>query len=156
MERGYLSGNARDSASPPHLFNGWLVGPLRAWADATEDCGQKHRKQKMAAACAQLSTDGDRADVELKFSLERTGATSQPGRCDKPGIQTLGLLIRGRMWIELTDLESGAATPIILGSEGDYLAWCSSYYNHRWAALDDSLIVTLRWSAAPQRSAAPG
>jgi hypothetical protein len=134
----HVQGNVFHDSAPPAFFREWLAGPLFRWADTPE-------KNAAANAWALLATDGARTGVEVKLSRQRA-SDSQGDRQEAAGITTLGIVVHGHMQIDLIERERKTVCVFDLNTEGAFLGWHSSFYTHRWRALSDSTIVTVRWS----------
>jgi hypothetical protein len=145
MADKYLIGNVFDQDSPQSVFDGWLAGPFLRWA-AREKGDRASEKRAKAEVFSKLATDGARENVEFKFSRVSEGTTSEKGRNDSSGVNTLVVFISGQMTTELVARKTGDRFLLQMNREGDYLAWSSSVYNHSWKAEKQSLCVTLRWS----------
>jgi hypothetical protein len=145
MASKYLMGNVHDKGSPPSVFKKWLAGPFPAWA--AKETGERGVEMRAKAEeFSQLSTDGTRENVEFKYSNFSKVTTSEQGRNDPTGVNTLVVFMSGQMNIELVAWKTGERFPLVLKREGDYLAWASSVYNHSWKAGPNTMCVTLRWS----------
>jgi hypothetical protein len=81
-------------------------------------------------------------DVEVKWAVhpvdeKRAGWTADDRRT------TLVLLVQGSFRVDLTE------SSVILGRQGDYVLWGPGI-DHTWAALSDSVVVTVRWPSCPR------
>jgi hypothetical protein len=90
-----------------------------------------------------IKADDARAtdDVEVKWGLHPAGDTRLAWNPDETAT-TLCLLVSGRFNLYFD------AEPVTLGRPGDYAVWGPGT-KHRWQALDDSVVLTVRW---PSRS----
>ena len=79
-------------------------------------------------------------DVEVKWGVHPAGDKRPEWTADDQRT-TLVLLIQGRFRLDL----SGGSR--VLDQEGDYALWGPGI-DHSWEALDDSVVVTVRWPSA--------
>jgi quercetin dioxygenase-like cupin family protein len=79
-------------------------------------------------------------DVEVKWATHPRGDKRPEWTCDDQRI-TLVMLVSGHFRVELTD---GEAT---LTKQGDYAIWGSGI-DHSWEALEDSVVITVRWPSS--------
>lgn len=77
------------------------------------------------------------SDVELKWAHHPRGDQRAEWSSDEQRT-TLVILIEGNFRVKLAD---GAAT---LAGQGDYVMWGPGI-DHTWEALDDSVVLTVRW-----------
>ncbi|MCB7129153.1 MAG: hypothetical protein J3T61_06425 [Candidatus Brocadiales bacterium] len=81
--------------------------------------------------------------LEIKWGLHRKGETRADW--DPEGSSTtLTLLIRGEFEVKFSDRQ------FTLNEEGDFVLWGPGI-PHTWAALDNSLILTVRWPSSPTK-----
>jgi hypothetical protein len=76
-------------------------------------------------------------DVEVKWGLHPAGDT-RPAWNPDDAATTLCLLVSGRFNLYFD------AEPVTLARPGDYAVWGPGT-RHRWQALDDSVVLTIRW-----------
>jgi len=76
-------------------------------------------------------------DVEVKWGIHLAGDKRAEWTADEQRT-TLVLLVQGSFRIDLTE---GTVT---LTRQGDYAVW-GPEIDHRWEALLDSVVVTVRW-----------
>jgi len=141
----YLVGNIYEKSAPPAFFKDWLVGPLADWA-AKDQGNNAVEKRAKAEEFAILSTDGARRNVEVKIIRLAAGRTSPAGRDDETGITTLVVLMKGKLNTELVSRADRKNKVVELKRDGDFLAWRSSVFNHKWKSVAESVSVTVRWS----------
>ena len=79
-------------------------------------------------------------DVEVKWGVHSAGE-KRPEWTSDDQRTTLLLLVQGQFRIRLTE---GTAT---LSRQGDYVMWGPGI-DHSWEAIDDSVVVTVRWPSA--------
>ena len=99
---------------------GWFVG-----ASLDKDLGLRHTH-----------------DVELKWSTHLAGE-ERPEWVTKEARTTVAILISGKYEVMFRD-ESR-----ILSSQGDFVMWGKGQ-DHRGRALEDSVILTVRWPSIPR------
>lgn len=79
-------------------------------------------------------------EVEVKWAIHPAGETRSQWTSDDQRT-TLLLLVEGRFRVDLTE---GSAT---LERQGDYAMWGPGI-DHSWEALDDSVVIAVRWPSA--------
>jgi hypothetical protein len=87
--------------------------------------------------------------LEVKWGVHRRGE-SRADWAPAASALTLSVLVRGRFQIEFRT--PGAAVEsrrVVLAVEGDYALW-SPEVEHTWLALEDSVVLTVRWPAADE------
>ena len=128
----------RESAEPAQLDK--LTGTDVYVGNAADD-GASHRGwfvgQFIPAAAGGRST----GDLEVKWGVHPAGEERSSW---SPGdhTTTLVLLVQGRFKISLP------RTEVLFSRPGDYAVWGPGTAHH-WAAVDDSVVLTVRW---PSRS----
>ncbi len=80
--------------------------------------------------------------VEVKWSTHHAGAQKQLWGISEVST-TLCVLIRGHVSLQFPGREC------VLSQEGDYALW-SAGIPHRWAVVQESLVLTVRWPSAPE------
>ncbi|MBV9523851.1 MAG: signal peptidase I [Alphaproteobacteria bacterium] len=90
------------------------------------------------------------AEVEVKWGIHEAGATKSTVGANATAT-TLSILVSGRFQLDFPEL----GTSVPLERPGDYALW-SAGPHHRWIALEDSVILTVRWpSRAGDQTARP-
>ncbi|MCA1607078.1 MAG: signal peptidase I [Actinobacteria bacterium] len=79
-------------------------------------------------------------DVEVKWGIHTAGETRSAWTTDDQRT-TLVLLVEGNFRVNLTE---GSVT---MNRQGDYIMWGPGI-DHSWEALDDSIVITVRWPSA--------
>jgi hypothetical protein len=79
-------------------------------------------------------------DVEVKWGIHLSGDRRAEWTADDQRT-TLVILIEGNFVVHLTE---GSAP---LSRQGDYVMWGPGI-DHSWAALSDSIVLTVRWPSA--------
>jgi hypothetical protein len=79
-------------------------------------------------------------DVEVKWGVHRAGDSQDEWTLNKTAT-TLSILINGQDLIMVGGLE------ILLARPGDYALWAPGV-PHRWRALKDCTVLTVRWPSA--------
>jgi hypothetical protein len=77
--------------------------------------------------------------VEVKWGVHAAGKTRASWATD--GGTTMTLLVSGRFRVQFTDGD------VPLDRQGDYVVWGPGA-EHSWTALEDSIVVTVRWPSA--------
>jgi hypothetical protein len=129
MEKGYLKGNSVDYGKES---KNWIIGHFKS--------DPMMRSQ----------------DVEVKWDTLEKYAENEAFAAQAEGM-TVSILIRGHMMYEFRgppkthvgNLGVAAKTEYehhkeYLSNEGDFVIWKPLVY-HWWKALEDSLVVTVRW-----------
>lgn len=76
-------------------------------------------------------------DVEIKWGVHPAGDRRASWQGEEHRTTVL-LLVSGRFRIDLSD------TSTVLERQGDYAMWGAGV-GHSWEALDDSIVITIRW-----------
>lgn len=79
-------------------------------------------------------------DVEVKWGVHSSGE-KRPEWTSDDQRTTLVLLVQGRFRIDLTEGST------VLAAQGDYALWGPGI-DHSWEAIDDSVVITVRWPSA--------
>jgi quercetin dioxygenase-like cupin family protein len=98
---------------------GWLVGHFIDSADGAQSTNQ----------------------VEVKWGVHPAG-DRRPEWTSNEYRTTLVMLVQGVFRVDLT----GGSR--ILAEQGDYVLWGPGI-NHTWQALDDAVVITVRWPSTP-------
>lgn len=80
-------------------------------------------------------------DVEVKWGVHPAGEKCANWTPDRHS--TLVLLVSGRFRVDLS------TESVPLERQGDYLVWGPGI-EHSWEALEDSVVVTVRWPSTPE------
>ena len=76
---------------------------------------------------------------EAKWGVHAKGEAKSQAAANKTA-ETVSVLIRGKFSISLPETDQ----TLILENEGDYVYWDSGIA-HSWEALEDCVVLTLRW-----------
>lgn len=79
-------------------------------------------------------------DVEIKWGVHKKGETRAEWTVGETRT-TIGVLVSGKFELEFRD------RAISLINSGDYVMWGPGV-DHKWRALDDCVLVTIRWPSA--------
>ncbi len=82
------------------------------------------------------------SDFEVKWGLHHKDDSKDSSGTNTKS-KTLSVLIRGKISLKFSNEE------IILDKEGDYVYWGGGI-SHTWLALEESLILTIRWPSIPK------
>ena len=104
-----------------HATHGWFVG-----ASISESLGLRHT-----------------SDVELKWSAVKKD-DAHPSWVIETARTTVAILISGKYEILFRDQAK------ILAKQGDFVMWGKDR-DHRGRALEDSVVLTVRWPSIPSR-----
>ena len=80
-------------------------------------------------------------DIEIKWGVHRKGAGDRSWTASRSAT-TISILVSGIDEIELPHQK------FVLSVPGDYLIWDPGM-PHRWRAVEDCTVVTVRWPSAP-------
>jgi hypothetical protein len=80
-------------------------------------------------------------DVEVKWGIHPAG-DARPGWNPDEVATTLCLLVRGYFKLHF------AAHAVTFNRPGDYAVWGPGI-KHRWEAVEDSIVLTIRWPSIP-------
>jgi hypothetical protein len=83
--------------------------------------------------------------VEVKWATHAAGET-RPAWARGETTTTITLLISGRFLVQFSD---DPGEDVMLTRPGDYALWGPGV-DHRWTALEDSVVVTVRWPSQPR------
>ena len=81
------------------------------------------------------------SELEIKWGVHSAGENRESWGYSKSAT-TMTILIKGKWSQEFADGE------VELSQVGDYIIW-SPYTPHRWVALEDSIMLTVRWPSVP-------
>jgi hypothetical protein len=81
--------------------------------------------------------------VEVKWGVHRAGET-KPATGANSTAHTLSILVSGRFLLDFPE----AGRVVRLERPGDYALWPPGP-QHRWTALEDSVVLTVRWPSLP-------
>jgi hypothetical protein len=109
---------------------GWITGNVHDDSTDTRGWQVGHFIDPSRGVCATK-------DVEMKWASHPAGDKRSTWVTNERR-STLVMLISGEFRIDLAECSR------ILDSQGDYLAWGPGV-GHTWVALDDSVVVTVRW-----------
>lgn len=82
-------------------------------------------------------------EVEVKWGTHAAGETKSAYGANDTA-RTLSILVSGRFVLEFPDL----GETVHLERPGDYALWAAGP-RHRWVAVADSVILTVRWPSRP-------
>lgn len=122
------------AAQDSEEFRHWLVGDIASWTSSRSNpvdlpsVGLRNTQQ-----------------VEIKWGIHPAGEERPGGWVGPHGKCAISILLRGRFVIHFRD----ATRPedrrdVTLSEPGDYVLW-SEGHEHRWQAIEDSLVLTVRW-----------
>jgi hypothetical protein len=80
-------------------------------------------------------------DVEVKWGIHPAG-DARPGWNPDEAATTVCLLVRGCFKLHF------AAQAVTFNRPGDYAVWGPGI-KHRWEAVEDSIVLTIRWPSVP-------
>ena len=89
------------------------------------------------------------ADVEVKWANHVKGEANAGGFVFNRTAKTLSMLVSGRFRIILSPDSKAWVKEFELRDSGDYLLW-SNLVKHTWIAIEDSVILTVRWPSVAE------
>jgi hypothetical protein len=128
------SGNAALDSAP---FRGWFVGDLPRWAAANGVAGAES-----IAAAGLRSTHV----LEVKWGVHPRGQPRPEGWAPTSTTIGLSVLVSGEFRIVFRSHPADEETDVVLRTPGDYVLWGPDA-EHTWIAVEDSIILTVRWPA---------
>jgi hypothetical protein len=125
-------GNANEDGEQ---FGGWFIGDFGRWLT-----NAGHSSNDVSARFGVRNT----RRVEVKWGLhpagqERPNGWSGPGDSD-----TMSVLISGKFLLQFRESAHSETIDVTLRKQGDYAVW-SGEFHHNWRAMDDSVVLTVRW-----------
>jgi len=138
MEPMVTAGNAGDDGAP---FNGWFVGDLTAWLRNRGEVSDDR------IASLGLRTSGV---VEVKWGFHPAGMQRAGGWVASSGITTLSVLVSGSFEVRFRSASGETERVVPLRRLGDYVL-SGADYEHTWQAIEDSVILSVRWREDPTR-----
>lgn len=113
-------GNAVD-AGARELRRGWFIGHF------------------LPPAAGPAATEA----VEVKWGVHPAGETKATAGINQTAT-SVSLLVSGRFRLDFP----GRGRSVTLERPGDYVIW-SAGVAHRWVALEDAVVITVRWPSRP-------
>ena len=85
-------------------------------------------------------------DVEVKWGVHTTNESNGQFSSNQTA-KTMSVLIQGRFRLSFRHGEK--AREVLLEKPGDYVLWDAGV-QHNWLALEQSIVLTVRWPSLPQ------
>lgn len=82
-------------------------------------------------------------EVEIKWGVHKKGEAREDWSKNE-GRKTVCILVSGQFVVQLPDED------VQLLSQGDYAMWDIGI-NHKWQAIEDSIVLTIRWPSLLHR-----
>jgi hypothetical protein len=124
-------GNAAVDGAP---FNGWFVGDFTRWL------------AERGASSSELATVGlrDTPLLEVKWGIHPAGQPRPAGWAARTPAVGVSVLVAGEFVVVFREDGGAPEREVRLGEQGDYVVWGPAV-EHRWYAVRDSIILTVRW-----------
>jgi len=78
----------------------------------------------------------------MKWSTHKKGDV-KPAKIAKSSAKTISILIKGKFEVRFSDVDK----VVVLSELGDYLAYDAGKISHIGESIEDSVLLTLRWSS---------
>jgi GNAT superfamily N-acetyltransferase len=122
-------------------FGGWLVGDIPTWLAREDHSPQATGKLRPVWHYGPRGS----SQVEVKWGRHRPGERRPTGWTVPADKTTLSVLVQGEFILRFRDPgDPDFWVELRLQKEGDYVIWRESV-PHTWEALQDSLVLTVRW-----------
>lgn len=115
--------------------NGWFVGDFTRWLT---DRG---------AAPSELASIGlrDTSVLEVKWGVHPAGQPRPAGWAPRTPAVGVSVLVSGEFVVVFRESADAAEREVRLREQGDFVVWGPAV-EHRWYAVQDSIILTVRWA----------
>lgn len=129
---GVSVGNAAVDGAP---FNGWFVGDFTRWF------------AERGLSSSELASVGlrDAPALEVKWGSHPAGQPRPEGWAARTPAVGVSVLISGEFVVAFREHADAPEREVRLGEQGDYVVWGPAV-EHRWYAVRDSIILTVRWA----------
>ena len=128
---GVSQGNAAVDGA---LFNGWFVGDFTRWL--------AERGPSSSALATIGLRDTDR--LEVKWGIHPAGQPRPAGWAARTPAVGVSVLVAGEFVVVFREDAGAPEREVQLREQGDYVVWGPAV-EHRWYAVQDSIILTVRW-----------
>ena len=124
-------GNAATAGAP---FNGWFVGDFTRWLA---------ERGPSSSADASLGLR-DTPTLEVKWGSHPAGQPRPAGWAARTAAVGVSVLIAGEFVVVFRESVDSPEREVRLRERGDFVVWGPAV-EHRWYAVQDSIILTVRW-----------
>ena len=124
-------GNAAVDGAP---LNGWFVGDFTRWL------------AERGPSSSALATIGlrDTSRLEVKWGIHPAGQPRPAGWAERTPAVGVSVLVAGEFVVVFREVAGAPEREVRLREQGDYVVWGPAV-EHRWYAVQDSIILTVRW-----------
>jgi hypothetical protein len=133
---GVRRGNAAVDGAP---FNGWFVGDFTRWLA---------ERGSSSSALAAVGLRDTRA-LEVKWGIHPAGQPRPAGWATRTPAVGVSVLVAGEFVVVFREHADAPEREVRLHEQGDYVVWGPAV-EHRWYAVRDSIILTVRWALPAQ------
>ena len=128
------SGNAAVDGAP---FNGWFIGDFTRWV------------AERGPSSSALTSIGlrDTPVLEVKWGIHPAGEPRPAGWAERTPAVGVSVLVAGEFVVVFREDARAPEREVQLREQGDYVVWGPAV-EHRWYAVRDSIILTVRWATA--------
>jgi len=129
---GVSAGNAHVHGAP---YNGWFVGDFTRWL------------AERGAPPSELASIGlrDTSVLEVKWGLHPAGQPRPEGWAQRTPAVGVSVLVSGEFVVVFRETADSPEREVRLREQGDFVVWGPAV-EHRWYAVQDSIILTVRWA----------
>src|SRR5205085_5450876 len=125
-------GNAATDGAP---FNGWFVGDFTRWL-----AGRGTPPSELAPIGLR-----DTRVLEVKWGIHPTGQPRPDGWATRTPAVGVSVLVSGEFVVVFRESAGALEREVRLREQGDFVVWGPAV-EHRWYAVQDSIILTVRWA----------
>jgi len=129
---GVSSGNAAVDGAPS---NGWFVGDFTRWLA---------ERDPVPGALASIGLR-DTPVLEVKWGIHPAGQPRPAGWAERTPAVGVSVLVAGEFVVVFREDAGAPEREVRLREQGDYVVWGPAV-EHRWYAVRDSIILTVRWA----------
>lgn len=134
-----------NAASDSREFRQWLVGDIGSWTSQDPD----------RVDLEQLGLRNT-ADIEVKWGVHPTGERRSGGWAGCSPKHGLDILLKGHFIVSFREPETrDRVEEVRLSAFGDYVLWTEEL-EHTWRCIEESLVLTVRWTPSGNRAPAIG
>jgi hypothetical protein len=134
LPAGVSRGNAAVDGAP---FNGWFVGDFTRWLA---------ERSTSPSALASVGLR-DTPVLEVKWGIHPAGQPRPAGWATRTPAVGVSVLVAGEFVVVFREDARAPEREVRLCEQGDYVVWGPAV-EHRWYAVRDSIILTVRWATA--------
>ena len=129
---GVSKGNAAVQGAP---HNGWFVGDFTQWL------GERGAPPSALASVGLRDT----RVLEVKWGIHPAGQPRPEGWAKRTAAVGVSVLVSGEFVVVFRESADSPEREVPLREQGDFVVWGPAV-EHRWYAVQDSIILTVRWA----------